>query len=136
MMEYSPNPGRQMITGLSLCPRGALVMTHWTPLKLGPLLTTIGTEPQLFLTRRRSAASRCGPYLHRFRLCLRMAIGGGREALTLPKKVIQMDGHRYECVQGGVVIATRQLRLEAAQSIRWRLPWSGRCGLGNLPELE
>jgi hypothetical protein len=32
--------------------------------------------------------------------------------LTLPQEVIQMDGHRNECIQGEVVISAGQFRLD------------------------
>jgi hypothetical protein len=47
MMKYSGLPGRRKITGPPLCSSGPSVRTHWTLLKLVPLLATIGTEPQL-----------------------------------------------------------------------------------------
>lgn len=85
-----------MITVLSLSPRGPLVGTHWTPLKLVPLLTAIGTEPQPSPTASLCHGEVCGPYLLGIRLCLRKAKGGERDVMvpTLPKNIIQMDGHR------------------------------------------
>ena len=69
--------GRLLLIGPPFCSSGPRVRMYRTPLKLVPLLASIGAELQLSPATPLCYREVCGTYLYGFRLCLRTARGGG-----------------------------------------------------------